>query len=268
MPPALRPWFRLLRASFAAQGRYLASVVGGLIANTTFGFLRAAILFATVNAAGGALAGYDIGSMATYVWLGQALLGVIQLNGVADIGDRVRTGDIAVDFARPLDVQTAQLATDLGRNLFNVPTRMLPMLLIGALTTGLSMPAVGWPYPLGAASILLGMVISFGGRYAVNVIGFWIVEGRGPRLFYLVVSGFLAGLYVPVSLFPGWLRAVANCTPFPSMFMTPINILSGRLSGSAALIAVLLQVFWVIVTMFIGRLLTERGRLKLEVQGG
>lgn len=268
MPPALRPWFRLLRASFAAQSRYLASVIGGLIANTTFGFLRAAILFAGVQAAGGTLAGYDLGSMATYVWLGQALLGVIQLNGSADIGDRVRTGDIAVDFARPLDVQTAQLATDLGRNLFSVPTRMLPMLLIGALTTGIALPAVGWPYPLGVLSIMLSMVISFGGRYAVNVLGFWLVESRGPRVFYMIVSGFLAGLYVPVSLFPGWLQVVANCTPFPTTLMTPINILSGRLSGPAALTAVALQLFWIAATLGIGRLLTERGRLKLEVQGG
>ncbi len=268
MPPALRPWFRLLRASFAAQTRYLPSVVGGLIANTTFGFLRAAILFATVSAAGGTLAGYDLGSMAAYVWLGQALLGVVQLNGSADIGERIRTGDVAVDFARPLDVQTAHLATDLGRSLFGVPTRMLPMLLIGALTTGMTMPASVWPYLLGTASTLLGMVISFGGRYAINAAGFWIVEGRGPRLFYMIVSGFLAGLFVPVSLFPSWLRILANCTPFPSIFMTPINIYSGRLSGSSALTAVAVQVFWTAVTLAIGRLLTQRGRLKLEVQGG
>lgn len=268
MPPALRPWFRLLRASFAAQTRYLPAVAGGLIANTTFAFLKAAMLFATVHAAGGTVAGYDIGAMAAYIWLSQGLLGAVQLNGASEIGERVRTGEVAVDFARPLDIQTSYLAMDLGKNLFSIPTRLVPALAIGALTTGLTMPSSPVSYLLGVPAVLLAMAISFFGRYAVNVLGFWLVEGRGLRNFYMLVSTFLAGLFVPVPLFPGWLRTIANCTPFPSVLMTPINILSGRVTGLAALEAVGVQLFWIVVTCAAGRLLTERGRLRLEVQGG
>ncbi|WP_029136289.1 ABC transporter permease [Nakamurella lactea] len=268
MPPALRPWFRLLRASFAAQTRYLPAVAGGLIANTTFGFLKAAMLVATVHAAGGSVAGYDLESMVAYVWLSQGLLGAVQLNGTSEIGERVRTGEVAIDFARPLDIQTSYLAADLGRNLFNLSTRLLPPLVIGALTTGLRLPTSAGPYLLGAIAVLLGMTVSFFGRYAVNVIGFWLVEGRGLRNFYMIVSTFLAGLFVPVGMFPGWLHTLANCTPFPSILMTPIDVLSGRIVGAEAVRAVAVQVFWLAVTCAIGRLLTARGWLKLEVQGG
>lgn len=241
---------------------------GGLVANTTFGFLKASMLIATVHAAGGSVAGYDLASMAAYVWLSQGLLGAVQLNGTSEIGERVRTGEVAIDFARPLDIQTSYLAADLGKNLFNLTTRLAPPLVIGALTTGLRLPGTVGPYLLGAVAILFGMTISFLGRYAVNVLGFWLVEGRGLRNFYMIVSTFLSGLFVPVAMFPGWLHALANCTPFPSILMTPIDVLSGRVVGADAVKLVAVQAFWIVVTVAIGRMLTARGRFKLEVQGG
>lgn len=267
MPAAIRPWFRLLRASFAAQTRYLPAAVGGLIANLTFGFLKAAVLFATVRAAGGEVGGYDLATMSSYVWLSQALLGTVNLGADSDIAERVRTGDIAIDFARPLDVQTSYLAMDLGRGFFALFPRAVPLILVGALTTGIAFaPPAG--VALGIVAVALGAVVSFLGRYAVNILGLWLVETRGVRTLYMLLSSFLAGLFVPVPLFPGWLRTLAQATPFPSILQTPIDILSGRLHGGDAVIAVLWQLFWVAVVAAVGQLLTRRGRLKLEVQGG
>lgn len=267
MPSAIRPWFRLLRASFAAQTRYLPAALGGLIANLTFGFLKAAVLFATVRAAGGEVGGYDLATMSSYVWLSQALLGTVNLGADSDLADRVRTGDIAIDFARPLDVQTSYLAVDLGRSFFAIGPRAVPLILLGALTTGIAFaPPAG--VLLGLVAVTLAAVLSFLGRYAVNILGLWLVETRGVRTLYMLVSSFLAGLFVPVPLFPGWLKVLANATPFPSLLQTPIDVLSGKVSGAAALLAVLWQLFWIAVIGAAGQLLTRRGRLKLEVQGG
>ena len=63
-------------------------------------------------------------------------------------------------------------------------------------------------YLLGAVSLVLGMVISAATVYLIAVPGFWLVETRGLQILYMVASGFLAGLYVPVALFPDWLRIV------------------------------------------------------------
>ena len=40
--------------------------------------------------------------------------------------------------------------------------------------------------------------------------GFWLVETRGLQILYMVVSGFLAGLFVPIWIFPQWLETVAQ----------------------------------------------------------
>ena len=61
-------------------------------------------------------------------------------------------------------------------------------------------------YLLGAVSLLLGIVISAATVYLIAVAGFWLVETRGLQVLYMLVSGFLGGLYVPIALFPHWLR--------------------------------------------------------------
>jgi ABC-2 type transport system permease protein len=268
VPPDVRIYLKLVRAGFARQANYRLAMFAGLVTNIVFGFIRAAILFAAVKSAGGSLGGYTTGTISSYVWLSQGLLGCIELSGRAEIGDRVRTGDVAIDFTRPVDLQTWHLAEDMGRAAYTLIPRGLPSVLIGALTVGLVMPTDVLPYVLGILSIIMGVAISFYGRYAVNVLGFWLLDTRGARTLYIVTSGFLAGLYVPVSLFPGWLHTLAYCTPFPSILQTPINVISGKDVGVDAALDVAMQLGWLVAVGLVGRLLTSAGRRKLVVQGG
>ncbi len=259
---------RLVAAGFRRGTAYPLAALGGLVANATFGLLKVGILFATVDAAGGSVGGYDVGAMSAYVWLSQGLLGSVNLFGRTDVGERIKSGDIAVDFVRPLDVQAASIALEVGSRLFALLPRGLPSVVIGALVVGMAMPMTPLPYVLGALSVLLGITLSCTTVYLVAVSRFWLVEGRGLEILYMVASGFLAGLFVPVPLFPGWLRAVAAATPFPSMLQHPVDVLSGRVDLAASVGLVGVQLGWLALTVVTGALLTRAGRTKLEVQGG
>lgn len=264
----IRTYWRLLVAGFRRQSTYRLAALGGLVANTTFGLLKVALLFAAVRASGGELNGYDEGSIAAYIWISQALLGSVNLNGRTDIADRIKDGDITVDFLRPLDVQAASITTEVGRALFALIPRGIPTFTLGVLVVGVAMPTTPLPYLLGAVSVLLGICVSATTVYLVAAAGFWLVEARGLQILYMVVSGFLAGLFVPLQLFPHWLLVVATATPFPSMLMYPVDVLSGRVGGTGAVALLGAQVLWLVVTVLLGRLMTSRGRHRLEVQGG
>lgn len=263
-----RPYVRLFVAGFGSRSAYLAAAVGGLMANVTFGFLKAAILTATVAAAGGTLVGYDTGQMLAYVWLSQGMLGLVNVSGRDVVAERVRTGDIAVDFLRPLSLLGAGLATYLGQRAFSLLPRGLPTVLIGVLVTGMTMPSSAAPYLLGAVSVLVGMSLSHLLVFALSLSALWLVEIRGLQVAYMVGAGFFCGLYVPVTIFPDWLRAIAHATPFPATLMTPIDVLSGRVTGVDALGAVGVQLLWLLAAAVAGSLLTRAGRRHLEVQGG
>src|SRR5215469_12960907 len=211
---------------------------------------------------------YDIASMRTYVWLSQGLLGSVNLYGRTDLAERVKDGQVAVDFLRPVDLQAATVATEAGRSLFAVIPRGLPSVLLGAVTVGMRLPTSPVFYLLGAVSVLLGIVISAATVYLIAVAGFWLVETRGLQILYMLASGFLGGLYVPLALFPQWLQIFAAATPFPSIMMYPIDVLSWFGGAASAAKLVLAQLAWLAGVTVIGQVLTRAGRRRLEVQGG
>jgi ABC-2 type transport system permease protein len=258
----------LARAGFRRQATYRTALLAGIFTNSVFGVLRASILIGAVTGAGAAVAGYDARAVSSYAWWGQVLIGSVALWGWSEIADRVRTGDIAADFLRPLPVHLSYLAADLGRGALALLVRGAPMLLIGALYSGVSFAAGPVEWLLGLASVALAVCVGFLGNYVVNCAAFWLVEIRGLTLAYGVIATLLAGLYVPVHWFPDWLRTVAGATPFPSLIQTPVDILSGYAAGPAAVRAVAVQVGWVLALGLGASMATAAGRRRLEVQGG
>jgi ABC-2 type transport system permease protein len=264
----VRRYTELAAAEFRRYSTYRLAIIAGVVTQSVFGFIRISVLFGAIDESGGELLGYNQQLASTYVWLGQALLAPLALFAWTEIADRVRSGDIAVDVARPVDLQLGWWARDLGRATFQLLSRGLPPLLIGALTVGLALPGSWTAYPLGAVSVIIAVSLSFTLRYILNLVAFWSVDVRGFIGLYFVVVGPLCGLMVPVHLFPEPLRTIAYATPFPAMLQMPVDVLSGRVLDLAALELVFAQLGWLLAIVALARLVTWRASRRLVVQGG
>jgi ABC-2 type transport system permease protein len=264
----VRTYVELAKAEFRRYSTYRSATLAGIFTNSVFGFIRLGVLLAAIAAAGGSLGGYSPQEASTYVWLGQAFLAPVAMYAWSDLADRVRTGEIAVDLARPLDLQLSWWVRDLGRAAFALPTRGLAPLLVGALTVGVALSESWTSYPLGLVSLLLGVSVSFLCRYGMNLVAFWTLDVKGFLNLYILVLGLLSGFYLPVHVFPGWLQAVAFASPFPAMFQAPIDVMSGRVIGPAAWQVIAGQAGWVIGLIVLTRVVLWRATRRLVVQGG
>jgi ABC-2 type transport system permease protein len=253
---------------FRRWAAYRGAMAAGAFTNTVFGLIRAYITVGAIGAAGGTLAGYDAKAGITYAFLAQALIAPVNIFTWNELALRVRTGDVAVDLARPVDPQLAYLASDLGRAAYSIIPRGLPPMLVGGLVFGLAMPATALPYLLGSISLLLAVTVSFACRWLANLAAFWLLDLRGVMMIYVLASGLLSGHLLPVHWFPTWLAAIANATPFPSIIQTPIDIVTGRAEGVDALALVGIQLGWLVIALIAGRLVFAAGTRKLVVQGG
>lgn len=258
----------LFVSGFRRWAVYRAAAAAGAFTNTVFGLIRAYITIAAIGAAGGTLAGYDATQGITYAFLAQALIGPVNMFGWRELADRVKTGDIAVDLARPVDPQLAFFAADLGRAAYTLIPRGAPPMLVGAAVFGFALPATPLPYLLGIVSLVLAVSVSFAGRWLANLSAFWLLDVRGVMMLYLLTSALLSGHLLPVHWFPGWLSAIAHATPFPAMIQTPIDVVTGRAAGLDALTAIGIQALWLVATLALGRWAFARGARKLVVQGG
>lgn len=165
---------RLTRAGFLRYATYRQAVFAGLVTNTVFGFLRTAIVL-TVFAGSARVAGYDPASAVTFVWVGQGLLAVAMIFGEGELAGRVRTGQVGTDLLRPVDLQAALLAEDVGRAGFAMLTRFTVPMLIGGLAFTLALPTSPVRWLSFAVGVLLAVLVSFGLRFLINLTAFWLL---------------------------------------------------------------------------------------------
>ncbi|NWL33322.1 ABC transporter permease [Paenarthrobacter nitroguajacolicus] len=264
----MRAYWELAKSSFRRHSTYRTAAVAGAFTNSVFGLIRASLLLSAITTAGGAIGGYSAMEAATYVWLGQALLAPLGLFGNTELASRVKSGDVAVDLSRSVNLTASYWAQDLGRAAFDVLPRGLPPLIVGALVTGLAMPGTPGPYLLGFMSIVAAVSLNFLGFFAINLLSFWVLEIRGFWMLYMVLMNLLSGFLVPVTWFPDWLLDFARATPFPSMLQTPVDILAGRTVGAESLAMVGLQLLWLTVLLGVVQVMVRFGSRRLVVQGG
>lgn len=264
----IRTLTALMVAGFRRYATYRQATVAQAVTNTTFGFLRTYLLLA-VTAGTGVAAGYTRPQLASFVWLGQGLIGVVGFWGWTDLADRIRTGDVVVDLIRPVHPVTAYLVADLGRAGHGLLTRFIVPVAVGAVAFDLYVPQHPASYALFPVAVGLSVVVSFGCRFLVNTTGYWLLDIRGILLAWVVVSGMLSGLTFPVRFLPGWLANLLwYATPFPSILQTPLDIAVERVPPHAQLGLVAIQAVWALGLLAACTLVQHRAERRLVIQGG
>lgn len=265
----MRLHFELARQGYRRYAAYPAATVAGLFTNVFFGFLLSYILLA-VYAQTDEIGGYNVRDAVAYVWISQGLFSVVAIFGPSwfDLALRVRSGDVATDLQRPLDLQLAALSQDVGRAWYQLVFRAVPQFVLGALVFEITIPDEAGRWLLVAISVALAVPVSFGIRFLLNLCSFWLLDHRGPTLLALAVNNVLSGMIVPLAFFPGSLDTIARLLPFASMLQAPVDIYVGEPIGGSAATTLTLQAAWAVALYFAGRLMLAAGTRKLVLQGG
>ncbi|MFI6833415.1 ABC transporter permease [Kribbella sp. NPDC050241] len=255
--------------SFRRFSTYRIATASGAFTNTVFGFILCGIYLTLWHERPG-LGGYDVADALTFVWLQQGLLmpiGIFGATTTVELGERVRTGEIAVDLYRPTHLLLWWLSVDLGRAMFQLLVRGGAPLVVGALVFDLKFPSDPITWLAVAVGLVLGILVSFTIRYLVALSGFWITDTRGMEQLALLLSCFFSGTILPLVVFPGWLGEFARATPWAATLQVPIDIWLGRNPGGIAS-ALMFQLGWLLVLLLAGQLTTSVATRKVVIQGG
>jgi ABC-2 type transport system permease protein len=259
----------LAAAEFRRYATYRQAMVAAMFTNSVFGFLRCYVLLAASVGAGGVAAGYSGARLATYVWVGQGLFGVVNMWSAPELADRIRTGEVVADLLRPVDPVWQYLSADLGRAGFAGLTRFVVPVVVGALAFDLHAPANPVAYPLFVVSVLLAVVVCFACKYLVNATAYWLLDARGPLLGWGAASMVLSGLMFPLAFLPREaLVALYLATPFPYLIQVPIDVLVERHPPGLTVAMVAGQAAWAVVMLAVARLVQRRAERRLVIQGG
>jgi ABC-2 type transport system permease protein len=258
------------RRSFRRYSTYTASTVAGMFTNSVFGVIYTFAYLALWQESPHA-GGYDKVDAVTYVWLGQALLMTVAMWGggsTGDLSERIRTGDVAIDLYRPTGLVGWYLAGDLGRAAYHLLARGLGPTLIGIVFFHIRLPSSALDATAFAASLVLGVTVSFAIRFMVACSGFWMLDASGAVFLASAFALFFSGLLLPLVLFPGWLGTLARVLPWSAFVQVPNDIWLGKYDGWGLLGALGFQALWVVVLLGLCQVVLGAATRKVVVQGG
>jgi ABC-2 type transport system permease protein len=255
---------------FRRYATYRIATAAGVFTNTVFGFILAYTYMALWDARP-QLGGYDMSQALTYVWLGQALLATCAMMGGGfedELMERIRTGDVAIDLYRPVDLQMWWLAGDLGRAAYQLLARGIVPMVLGALAFPLALPTSPGIWLAYLVSVTLGVVVSFAVRYLVALSAFWLMDGAGATQIAFLAGLFFSGMLLPLTLFPGLLGEVARALPWSALLQVPADVFLGKHTGWGLVGAFAFQGGWALALLLAGRLVQSVATRRVVVQGG
>jgi ABC-2 type transport system permease protein len=262
----MRIYRELAVRSFRQVLTYRGATLAGLFTNAIFGVIIASVFIGYYGAVdGAAVRGWSEQQTITLMWISQSILMVMYLWGWWEIARTIQTGAVAMDMLKPVNFVGYWLSRDLGRAAAQMIVRFVPTFIIGNLLYSLLRPASVANAVAFFASIALGVVVSFGWRFLLNISGFWLVDHRGINYVAMAAINILSGLLIPLAFLPDPILAVVNLLPFRAIVMIPGEIYLGQIPIAEGLA---IQVFWSVALLLLGGWVFSMGEKKVVVQGG
>ncbi len=263
----MKPYLAMLRARALGLLQYRVAALAGLGTQVFWGFIRV-MIFTAFYRSTVAPQPMSLEEVIGYVWLGQATLMLILWRPDPEIEQAVRSGNIAYELLRPVDLYAFWFARSIADRATPTVLRAVPLFVVALLFLGL-------PPPASTASFLAWLAASIGALFLSSAIAtvlmislMWTVSGRGITILVTTGAWVFSGITLPLPLFPDWAQSVLAILPFAGLMDTPFRLYLGNLPPEAIVPALAHQLVWCLAFVGLGRWLVLRGTRRLVVQGG
>ena len=181
---------------------------------------------------------------------------------IADVGEDIGSGAVAVELLRPASVIGLRVATEIGRT--------LPKLLVLWVAGGLLATIVAGAPPrpaallLAAPSLVLAVIANLIAQHGVAAAAFWLRDAGSAWFLYLKAVFITGGMIIPLELLPDGLERTALFLPFRAMAYAPARLAAGHVEP----VLLLEQVAWIGALAVGASAVFAAGERRLQVVGG
>ena len=263
----MKPYLAILTSRFQTLLQYRAAAIAGIGTQLFFGLVRVMIYDGFYRSSTGPHP-LTLEQVTTYIWLGQAMLLLVMLDIDRDVAGMIRTGGVAYEMARPLDLYNLWFARAISGRAAPLLMRSIPIFVVAGLFLNLEKPSSWSAAALFAVSVLSGLLLAASMVALMTISLLWTVSGEGLYRLASPMIFFFSGIVIPVQMFPDWMQQPLTILPFRGLIDTPFRIYMGVFTGPSAVLGLMHQLVWTVALIALGRLILARGLRRLVIQGG
>lgn len=262
-----RGYTALLLARLRVALQYRAAALAGVVTQVFWGFIRV-MIFEALYASSPGPHPMTLAQTVSYVWLGQAFFRLLPWSPDPEVRQAVRTGSVAVELVRPLDLYALWYCRAVAGTLGPTLLRSLPLLALALAFFGLAPPAGAGALLACTASLFCAVLLaaSFAALQSVTLL--YTVGGEGVASLVPILVFMLSGVVIPLPLLPDGVARLMDWLPFRGVLDVPLRLWTGHLPAGEAPALLAHQLAWTLALVLAGRALLARTIRRVEILGG
>lgn len=214
----------------------------------------------------------DYSAIVSYIWLKEAFLALFFTWAADnDIFNMIINGEIAYELCRPVSIYNMWFSRNIGGRVATAFLKCGPVLIAAILLPKpyrIGAPASVEALILFVLTMFLGLCVTVAFCMIVYISCFFTISPQGFRMLLTGAVDLLSGSVIPLPFIPEPYRTMIELLPFASMQNVPFRIYSGNMAGNEMRFAIVLQLFWLIILILIGKLICSKAERRAVVQGG
>ncbi len=267
----MKKYFSFFKLRFSMGLQYRTAAFAGIATQFVWGSMEI-LMFRAFYEADASAFPMTLQATCSYVWMQQAFLALFMAWFMEnEIFDSIVDGNISYELCRPINVYDMWFARSTANRFSRAILRCFPVLIFSAFLPapfGIMAPVSVSAFVWFLITLILGALVTIAFCMLVYMTCFFTVSSLGVRMVAVSVVEFFQGGVIPIPFFPEKLQKVMELLPFASMQNVALRIYSGDLAGVQMKKAIILQVFWLVVLVAIGKGINRLAMKKIVIQGG
>src|SRR5262249_15259127 len=133
----------------------------------------------------------------TYIWLGQAMLLLAMLDIDREVAAMIRTGSVAYEMTRPLDLYNLWFARAISGRAAPLVMRSIPIFAVAGLFFELQKPTSAMAAGLFLVSLVGGLLLAASMVVLMTISLLWTISGDGIYRLASPLVFFFSGIVIP-----------------------------------------------------------------------
>lgn len=214
--------------------------------------------------------GYQKSQMLTYV-VGIAFLrGIVLGSRSVDLAGQIRSGELTKIVLAPIEIFQFWLTRDLVDKFLNLVFTLVEIFIVISIFRFPLYVSKNWEtYIYFLILAVLSVFLYFFLSFVLSLTSFWTEDVWATRwLFGIIFLEFFSGAFFPIDVLPTWLAKTIYLTPFPYLIFFPLKIWLEQITAGAALRAIFICGFWLMVFYWLAKFLWQKGVKNYGAYGG